>query len=143
MMRVQWDSVSKFVGFMTILTCLRITLFSFADQHGLSHFLPDFPFKLLFVPTYRFGLVWWEDAVFALPFVFLWRWGLKEKFFYPLFTVFSLVFGIAHAYQGWWAITILSFYPLVSMKMAMKHGMGTVMVCHVIFFSEFTNLLDI
>jgi len=128
--RVQWNSVATFVGFMVFLTFIRIAIMSFNYYHGggVGMYFPT--------QVWTFALVPWEDAFFVLPLVFLQKFKLTSKWFiwYPAMIGMSIWFGMGHGYQGTSAIFITALYPyFASYRYGRKFGFGTVMCCHVIY----------
>ena len=142
LMRLDWGSVAKFLAFMTFLTVFRISANSFlSDMAGLSP--ATLPIELIYLPVWHFFLVWWEDAIFALPIYWLLK-KCKKWIAIPLIIALSLYFGYGHLYQGWFAVGLLSIYPyFISYRYGKRVGFGTVMVCHVLydFITFYTAIL--
>lgn len=132
--RVQWDSLAKFIAFLCVIFVLRISAISFAGE------LPQLPPELM-RPTWPFALVFWEDAFYVLPLLFMdkFKWLRKWYIWYPVAIALSINFGLGHAYQGLQGILITSIYPvLISYRYSKKVGMGTVMLAHILYdFSTF------
>lgn len=125
-MRIRWDKVAEFVGFMVLVSFVRLALYSWTTNN-IPSAIPDYG-----IPAWQFLLVPWEDAFYVLPYL-LTRKYLPNWLWTSLFTFSCIWFASGHLYQGtvWAAITLL--YPLISYKYSVKHGIGTVMACHVIF----------
>lgn len=81
--------------------------------------------------------VFWEDAVHGLPLLILRKLIGVNKWTRPLhlllLSLVMLEFGIGHLYQGMLPALALSFYVPYSMKVAEKHGFGTVMIGHMLY----------
>lgn len=122
---INWHNVSAFVGFMVLVSALRM---------GLMEGMPlD---KTPDVTTYKhFMLVWWEDAFFAMP-IYYFKDHLKvsKKVWIPITITLSLMFGFIHlAYSPGWALTVAFFPYLLSYRLGKIYGFGTIMACHVLY----------
>lgn len=131
-------SIIKWTGFLCVITILRIISLKLLLKSGMS--LGAYKDTLNAVASIPWPLtltVFWEDAMHTLPIAILAK--ITENKFYSkwlnraliLFTMVS--FGLGHTYQGMGAAFLLSFYIPLTLKMAKKHGFGTVMVCHVLY----------
>ena len=133
--RVEWDSLSKFITFLVVVFVLRISIIS------ISGTLPINPVELTNRPTWLFVLVFWEDCFYVLPLLFMdkFKWLKKWYIWYPVAIALSIHFGLGHLYQGTQAVFITAMYPiLVSYRYSKKVGMGTVMLAHILYdFSTF------
>lgn len=129
--RVEFDKVGSFLGFLAFLTCWRIAAFSFGESLGIPP--PAYPRMLEEHGMWRLFMVWWEDLFYVLPMF----WIIKK--FKPwiagiLIVLISMEFGSGHAYQGAMGVIITSLYPyFISYRYGKKYGLGTVMMCHVIY----------
>ncbi len=63
--RVQLDSVAKFLAFMAMVTCIRIAVFDFTV--GMGGTIPVLPPELLEMGMWRLLMVFWEDCFYVLP----------------------------------------------------------------------------
>jgi membrane protease YdiL (CAAX protease family) len=79
--------------------------------------------------------VFWEDAVFTLPILFWERYSNPSKWLvYPVLAASAIFFGMGHLYQGIMGGVMAAFYLFViSYGYGKKHGLGTVMICHVLY----------
>jgi len=135
--RIQWDSLAKFLAFIVVVILFRISLFSYSGD------IPSIPPELD-RPVWPFALVFWEDAFFVLPLFFLNKIKCLSKWYiwYPVAIALSINFGLGHAYQGVLAVFEAGLYvTLVSYRYGKKVGMGTVMLAHIIYdFSTFYTI---
>lgn len=133
LMDVKLDKIAKFLAFMAIITVFRVSLNSYLFELDPINNFPAPPWQLMGMSKWRFGMVFWEDAIFAIPMVFLFKY-MKKWITIPLVIGLSLLFASGHMYQGWWAVGITAFYPyFVSYRFGIKVGFGTVMVCHILY----------
>ena len=125
LLKVKLDSVSKFLTFMVFVVAYKLTVISFFNTP-----VSDAPF-----PFWSLSMVWWEDAVFAIPIYFISQSiRLNKLLKFSLILLISLLFGVGHAYQGIVGILVTSLYPyFISVRYGKVHGFGTVMVCHIIY----------
>jgi hypothetical protein len=123
-LQVDLSAIGKFLKIVLIGSAL-----SFVIRYSLG--------RIPTLPPVGFGsllLVWWEDVLFSLLSIYYAEKFLPKWVFVPLAVITSLVFGMGHLYQGWFAVLALSFYPyFVSYKCGKKYGYGTVMICHVLY----------
>jgi len=133
-MRVQWNSVSTFLAFLAFVTVIRIAGFDFfQDMSGGQNVLPQLPPELDGKPIWRFAIVFWEDAFFAIPLFYAWK-HLRKWPAIGITIFMSLWFGSGHSYQGVQAIAITALYPyFISLRHGKKVGFGTVMACHILY----------
>lgn len=124
--RLQFDvkAIAEFTKLLLIGCALSIVL-----NYSLG--------RIPTLPPVGFGsllLVWWEDVLFSLLSIYYAEKFLPKWAFVPVAITSSVIFGLAHLYQGYLAATLLSVYPyFISYKYGKKHGFGTIMVCHVIY----------
>ena len=123
------DKVIKFVKFIltfvTIAAVVRAFVIHKSYPQGVA-----FPFEAL---NTLFG-VWWEDLFFVLPYLLIHRFfGNRGLLFAsPLILITTNMFVQGHMYQvvaGYLSV----LYPLVSFHYSKKHGITTVMLCHVLY----------
>lgn len=140
-MRVQLESVAKFLAFMAMVTCIRIAGYDFLAGNGIQP--PGLPPELLEMGLWRLVLVFWEDAFYVLPIYLVSKkevgswikykvlqfqkkylkkgwipWiGTKEKsrnlkpVTWGLAVALSINFALGHAYQGVGGVLITMLYP--------------------------------
>jgi membrane protease YdiL (CAAX protease family) len=129
--RIQKKSVLNFLKFMAFITAYRLIMshligFPEIDKN------PDSPMNTLPILT-TLG-VYWEDAFFTLPALIAERMGLHKFFVFALLAVSAFTFATGHlAYSPLWAAITLFYIPFVSYKYGKKNGLGTVMLCHVLY----------
>ena len=133
-LRIQLGSVTNFIGFLFIVVAFRICLTSLFKEFGID--MHSHIYKM--APIWTVGLVWWEDAFFALPIYFLYKYVQDTKYLklikILIVIALSTFFASGHMYQGWMAVVVTFFYPyFMSYKYGKKVGFGTVMVCHILF----------
>lgn len=136
-LEIKFDSVAKFISFLVIMGAIKICLWDGAlaetDPYGIS--MKNFLFVFL------------EDAFYVMiPFYLTKTGGRKSNILIWVF--FSMVFGIAHRYQGIFAIFVTAVYPyFISNRIAAKTSFGTVMVghflwdCFVLTLPKINNML--
>lgn len=127
---IKLDKVAKFLSFMAIITAFRLALQSYAGSSS--------PQPLMNIPFHLFALVPWEDAFYVAPLLYLEEIKNKGKFGKALWVAMvvsaSAHFGLGHLYQGWFAVGLTALYPyFISLKYSKRVGMGTVMVCHILY----------
>jgi len=136
LMRVELEGISKFIAFMSLVVVLRLCLFDFLMTVVPKQFLEMFynSYKTLAqISLWRLALVFWEDAFFVLPMVFMIN-RFSKWIWIPFVAAMSIVFGMAHGYQGEWAILVTAIYPyFISYRLGKIHGFGTVMLCHILY----------
>ena len=128
--RVQWDSLSKFIAFLCVVFVMRISVISALGT------LPSNPVELADKPSWLFSLVFWEDSFYVLPLFFMDKFKKLKKWYiwWPVAIALSTHFGLGHAYQGTVAVFITAAYPvLVSYRYGKEVGMGTVMIGHILY----------
>jgi hypothetical protein len=113
-----------FLIFMALLTGLRFFHFWVTGVNPMS--LELFNFLRLF-------LVFWEDMFFVFPSLLLYHLTRNKHLTAPIMIISSIIFSMGHVYQGVdWALILLGYVPM-AMYFARRHGLGTVMVCHVTY----------
>jgi len=130
--RVEWQAIGGFLGFMAVVTFLRISMYDYVHMAD-PDFIPKMHGALLEMPKIMFSLVWWEDGFYVLPIVLAFRY-LPKKIAIAFAIFMSAWFGTGHLYQGISGVFITSLYPyLVAYRFGKKYGYGTVMVGHVLY----------
>ena len=136
LMRVDLGGVSKFLAFIAMVTVIRLCAFDLAMEFApekFSEMIYQSHYTLMQTPLWRLGLVFWEDAFFAMPMVYVIR-KYSKWIWIPFVIAMSAMFGMGHGYQGMWAIAVTAVYPyFISYKYGTKNGFGTVMCCHIIY----------
>jgi hypothetical protein len=130
------DALLKFIRFLLILTCYRIVLILVAKKYHIlgieeqAKIITKLPWQVTLLTP-------WEDAVFGMPLVILDKLYSNTKlfrlWFYPLVAMSMISFGSGHAYQGFLSAALLALYIPYSIKYSKKFGVGTVMLCHIMF----------
>lgn len=86
------------------------------------------------VATSSLFFVGWEDVLFSLLPIYYANKYLHKNIAVPLIVISSILFGLGHVYQGYFAAALISFYPyFISYKLGKKYGYGTVIFCHVAY----------
>lgn len=140
--RIEWDKVAQFLGFMALITMFRIC---FADM--VEGIMPGFVDQKFVEIADKIGFatlpfVFWEDVYFGMPIA----WLMKKVFpKYPklaitLTIIISTIFATGHLYQGAIGMVTIIYPFFISYKYGKKYGFGTVMICHMLydFFSVAT-----
>ena len=144
--RIDWMALAQFVGFMAIITMIRFCLadiFMMFFPEDVTTYV-DAIKERISVGTVLF--VFWEDIWFAMPIAWIMKnihgkskWASKIAI--TMVILISVVFGMAHLYQGWFAF-IACLYPFfISRHYGEKYGFGTVMLAHM--FYDFITLMTI
>lgn len=123
--RIQWQSVASFCGFMCLVTALRFAAF---EVSGAPSVHPYITFSGL-------SMVFWEDMFHAFP-IWLARdyFKLSKWIWIPIAVGLSLMFASGHIYLGLtWAATTLIYPYFISYRLGKQYGFGTVMVCHILY----------
>jgi hypothetical protein len=124
LVRVELKAVWTFIKIMLALTAFRIA------GYLIDGTLPELETQL----PYNYFLVWWEDAIFTLPLLILKYKNVSNKILIPLMVMSSVAFASAHIYiDPWWAAFLLCYVYYFSYRNGLKYGLGTVMVCHVLY----------
>lgn len=127
LVRIDWNNVAAFLGFMALVSALRM---------GLMDSTVDMDYSGVDITTFKhFMWVWWEDSFFALP-IYYFKDHLKtsKKVWIPITIALSLMFGFIHlAYSPWWALLVTTFPYALSYRFGKRYGFGTVMACHVLY----------
>ena len=129
--RIQWNSVASFCGFMAFITVMRIALFDYQMSQGAS--FPVMPPEIYQSGIWRLAMVFWEDCFYALPIYYAFKY-LNKWPAWIFAIILSAHFGAGHVYQGVGTAIFLSIYPIfIANKFGVKYGFGTVMVCHILY----------
>lgn len=134
--RISWDKVAQFLGFLTLLTIVRISAYDFMLQSGIIKQLPQMYPEVL-ASKWTLVLVFWEDVFFGIPIYFVQKYmteGWKKYLKWPLTIAISVLFGMGHAYQGMQGIIITSLIPyFICYRYGKEYGFGTTMVAHIMY----------
>lgn len=123
--KIQLGNVSKFVGFMTIVTMIRLCI------NSMSSYISDIPSQ---IQMSNFLIVFLEDAFFVMIPYYICKKINYKPLKVLIWTLFSLLFASGHVYQGLFVALITGFYPyFISRKYAEKTTFATVMVCHFLY----------
>ena len=133
-LRFNFSAVKSFIGLMVLLTFFRLFVFALTndlfgqDVGSINNGLDQ-------IKCWRLGLVFWEDAVFALTI-----WWIKDKFklskyiWLPITAALSVYFGLGHMYQFEMAFFSALLIPyLFFYRFGVKYGFATTMTCHILF----------
>lgn len=121
---IDFRAVATFMGFMSLVTMIRLCLF----DSGIVN-VEKFGLKMG-----NFLWVWLEDAFFVMIPYYLSKKTNKKYLKFALWTGFSIFFASGHLYQGPIIAAITGLYPyFISRKYAMKTSFATVMVCHFLY----------
>lgn len=132
-MRIDFNILKNFMALMVLLTFFRLFLFSVVNEFGFR--ITDINQGIGQIEFWRFGLVFWEDAFFALPIYYMidkWKWS--QYIYLPIIAVLSICFGLGHMYQfeaAYFATLIIPYG--VFYKFGKRYGFGTTMICHILF----------
>lgn len=132
-LRVDFKAIGYFLIGMFLITMSKIFIYDFLfDVYGY------FPYKMAYIANkiagWDLGLVFWEDAFYVIPIFLLIKVFKKWYLYMPLVVLLSIDFALGHQYQGNHAVFITALYPFfISYHFGKKYGLGTVMICHVVF----------
>lgn len=119
--RVSWPPIARFIRFMVIVTVLRMLIGT-----------PQLPFPPLTEYIKLMG-VFWEDLVHVLPALIMTKLKIPNFFVYAFLFLSSVAFATGHLYLSpIWAL-ITTIYPAISFHYGKKHGLGTVIICHILY----------
>lgn len=124
LVRFEPKAFGSFLVTMALITVLRVFHVTITGLRPMN--LDLFNLPSLF-------LVFWEDMLFVFPSLLLYHLTKNKYLVAPVAVVSSLLFSIGHIYQSVeWALILLAYVPAM-LYFAKKHGLGTVMVCHVTY----------
>lgn len=142
LLMIDKDFVLKFLKIMLLINVpLRIGLMALSHGGPVS----EVTYRILDMPLSVFLGVFWEDAFYVLP-VLIMRYYQKlaqaagqekrRKTFKLIADVatpiLALLFMHGHAYQGWVGMLTI-IYWFFSYSVGKKRGLGTSMICHILF----------
>lgn len=124
-----------------ILNWTRILLLATIGRLLMFKIFPGDFFKsakaITQIPLFMTVLTPWEDATHGLPLLLLSNfigYNKRYKLVYIFLMLSTMVeFGLGHIYQGNFSACFLSLYVPLSICLAKKWGMGTVMVGHAMY----------
>ena len=118
--RIQFKTVGKFLLLMIAVTTIRRIL------------SPQGPSEHIAISNLFF--VWWEDAFFTLPLLLLNHYRVSKYVFYPVMIASTVAFASGHLYLSIpWSVLLLVYVPFLSFRYGLRCGLGTVMVCHIMY----------
>jgi hypothetical protein len=132
--RVDVKSVIKWCGFLGLSAIYRFILLKyFPNFQPVKVNLGD----IVWIPWQTTLMVWWEDACHILPLILLFKLIGKRWFTWPIhFVAISMTmiaFCLGHLYQGPIAAMLISLYIPFGILTARDKGLGTMMICHVLY----------
>lgn len=135
--RVSWDKVAQFCGFLFLLTVIRVSYYDFLLQSATLRTLPTIP-PVIMANKWTLLLVFWEDFFFGIPLYYIHKLAEKYKYFkimkWPLTIMIVSLFGLGHAYQGPYGMTMNAFLLyFVCLRFGRLYGFGTTMICHILY----------
>lgn len=135
LLKIQWNSVGKWLMVLGGLTLYRIAIFSWLKNNAQ---LQEMTSGAMTIPWQATLTVFWEDACHTLPLVIFSRWLGKDKLWKKILSWASIAFvmvsfGLGHVYQGYLAAAFLSCYIPYTFKKGQEVGFGTVMICHTLY----------
>lgn len=132
LLRVDKAGLKWFGKILVSVTIARLILFSLLWQFIAHRFAP-----IAWLPWETTLMVFWEDAAVTLPLLLLMRFIGTSKKTWPIHGFFILLmmtaFGSGHLYQGIGSAVFISAYVPVTLWVARKKGLGTVMICHILY----------
>jgi membrane protease YdiL (CAAX protease family) len=129
--RVEKDKVYKFLRFMWYVTLVRVVVYMLLSTPNAAQD-PNSPMNK--IELLSILGVYWEDAFFTLPILILERLKVNKAILIVLLGFNAISFALGHLSYGllWAAITLL-YVPFISYKYGKLNGLGTVMVCHILY----------
>lgn len=140
--RIEWDALAKFVGFMAIITMVRFCMADIAMMFS-PETIESVTRSVQGIGVGSTLFVFWEDVWFVMPIAFIMRkiFPTHKKIATLLIVLISVIFGMGHLYQGYMA-AVLALYPFfISYRYGKKYGLGTVMLCHM--FYDFVTVMTV
>ncbi len=133
LLRIEKKPILKWVAFLAVLAAYRIALYNLLAFAGFPQDSSG-----IMTPWQMDLTVFWEDMCYGVPLAILsLRMGTDTKWkkfiFRTILVLFSIHFGLGHAWQGLLAVFLLSFYVPFTVKKGKEIGFGTVMICHVLY----------
>jgi hypothetical protein len=147
---IKYPDLVKVDRKFVILFGAIITAINFAKTAvaawALPKYFPDAWAKTIqvfdMIPANHLLAAWWEDCFYVLPFMIISlylekmneskRKKIAKATFYTVFSLFIAHFTLGHLYQGWVGLTVF-VYPIISYNVGKKHGLGSMMMLHVLF----------
>lgn len=131
-LRIDLAVIQKFLVLMVLLTFFRLFIVSALSKFGIQFNFND---GVNLIEFWQLGLVFWEDAFFAIPIYWMVdRWNWSKYIWLPIVIILSIVFGLGHIYQFKAAFFMALILPyFVFYRYGKKFGFGTTMICHIVF----------
>lgn len=119
-LKIKFESVASFIAFLALFGAIKMCIWNgFVFQNKFNLSLRNFLFVFL------------EDAFYVMIPFYLTKRINNKTLNVVIWSVFSVLFGVAHRYQGIAAVFVTATYPyFISNKFAQKTSFGTVMSCH-------------
>lgn len=129
--KITKSKVFEFVRFMAWVTLIRVGVAYLSGAHYKD---PD-PNSPMNTINLLFTLgVFWEDVFFTLPILIAEKMGASKVTKGMMIALSSMAFASGHIAYGFpWSLITLAYVPFVSYKYGRKHGLGTVMICHILY----------
>jgi hypothetical protein len=128
--RIKKKSVVRFIKVMLVVTVVRVVLAHLTGQGHDPN--PNSPMNTIKMVS-LLG-VFWEDTFFTLPILIARKMGASKLLLFIMLAISSATFASGHlAYSPLWAAITLFYIPFVSYKYGKLNGLGTVMVCHILY----------
>ena len=125
--RLSFRPILTFLKYMVFITSLRMLMFILMQSQPHSAAMDSLSLCSVLG-------VFWEDAVFCLPLLVMDKLKVSRYLKYISIALSSLIFATGHlAYSPMWATITLLYIPCISYRFGKKHGILTVMVCHILF----------
>lgn len=129
--RIEKNKVKEFLFFLIKITIFRLVVHMIFGFSGAAN-SPSSPMNKIQILTIL-G-VYWEDAFFTLPILILERLKVNKAILMILLCLNSISFALGHlSYGALWATITLFYVPFISYKYGKTNGLGTVMVCHILY----------
>jgi len=129
--RIDREAMKSFLKIMAMMTLIRVI--GYFVGGGIPKAPVDHDVIRAILPISTL-LVFWEDTFFTLPILIFEQYGISKCLRNILIIASSLVFASGHlAYGPTWAFCTLFYVPFISYRLGKKHGLGTVMLGHVLY----------
>lgn len=121
--------IRPFVRFLGIMVLLSIFRYWIIDRQEL----PLHIFEIMLMNPLNFLAVFWEDAFFVLPAMYLVCKNYSKFIYVPVAAVSTFFFATGHLYQGIGGFLFAVFFMLLSFYYSKKYGILTTAACHVVY----------
>lgn len=133
LLKIDLKSVKTWIKFLILITIGRAVFLSLMWDTKIVSGIVD----VSWIPWQVTLTVFWEDAAHVLPLLLLMRLIGVEKKTWPIHIAALLFmwtsFGVGHIYQGILSAIYISFYIPITLRIARDKGIGTVMICHILY----------